>query len=792
MNNNIPTQADEWLSLAKTDGKQKQTFYYITNRDQTIRWIWPTGNKTPKFLTFYAATNLKSHLFIWLCKAIYAFGLQRLFFKQVSLIKGNFKEKLGLCNETDWAMFTGTPGPNRKALIACQCKEGKSLFLKLSVGQNAASLLLREYASLNICKELALDSAYTPEPLEVTANWLKLSALEPGSRSLKLNHIHLNFLKELRRKTKLARPLKDVTFWKQCLSKLRTLDLSSNENIPRAMKRKIQWFLAKVNENQVVELNYAHGDFTPWNCYINKGKVAIYDLELAQNNMPLGFDAFHFVVQKGILVERKSWIRILKEIETDVTPKLFDGDLKKSHNYLALYLANQILYSLELYTKQKVWHEQIHWLLNTWNEALSWILQGYVPERKLVLMDVFDFVQSTPYAALKFKGILPEYVSVDSDVDLCLSKSTAKALHQYLKSHPLVSKMRIARRSFMSTSSLILTNKQRLHIDCIWKLKRKSLVFQDIDALIESATMNVFGVKQPTSVEETTYVNMFYYLNGSTPPKIYQSKSIEQNLNIDVGPQQSNKVQKQLKRNLASRKDNQGMSGFKNMLNYIIDSVKNLLFRPGFTVTFSGVDGVGKSTLIEITKKTINKQLRKPVVVLRHRPSILPILSSWTLGKKEAEIQAGNRLPRQGNNNNMISSLFRFAYYFTDYFFGQFYIYFKYVLRGKVVLYDRYYFDFISDCKRSNILLPQWLTRLGYYFILKPNFNFFLYADAKTILSRKQELDERTIDELTKNYRGLFDDLKKNSARTVYRSYQNLNSIDTLDRIMSEIKLQSL
>ena len=79
----------------------------------------------------------------------------------------------------------------------------------------------------------------------------------------------------------------------------------------------------------------------------------------------------------------------------------------------------------------------------------------------------------------------------------------------------------------------------------------------------------------------------------------------------------------------------------------------------------------------------------------------------------KAEFEAAQKLPRQVSNFGKFSSLLRFAYYFTDYLLGQFYIYLNYTLRGTVVLYDRYYFDFILDSRRSNINNPEILLRVG-------------------------------------------------------------------------------
>ncbi|NJM52801.1 MAG: hypothetical protein HC846_05050, partial [Blastocatellia bacterium] len=82
---------------------------------------------------------------------------------------------------------------------------------------------------------------------------------------------------------------------------------------------------------------------------------------------------------------------------------------------------------------------------------------------------------------------------------------------------------------------------------------------------------------------------------------------------------------------------NKGWQFIKNKIGYYMDTATNLFSSKGMIITFSGVDGAGKSTVIENTRQQIEKVLRKKVVVLRHRPSVLPILSAWKHGKEAAE-----------------------------------------------------------------------------------------------------------------------------------------------------------
>jgi hypothetical protein len=105
-----------------------------------------------------------------------------------------------------------------------------------------------------------------------------------------------------------------------------------------------------------------------------------------------------------------------------------------------------------------------------------------------------------------------------------------------------------------------------------------------------------------------------------------------------------------------------------------------------------------------------------------------------------------------------------------------------------VVLYDRYFFDFISDGKRSNLHLPGWIARLGYRFLLKPELNVFLYASPELVRNRKQELDEGTISQLTRDYLHLFASLGESESEATYLSIENVVLEDTLHTIMTHLQ----
>jgi thymidylate kinase len=580
-------------------------------------------------------------------------------------------------------------------------------------------------------------------------------------------------------------------------TRLEKLSTHQNFAIPQGMLKKLKYLIQSIEDLDVV-VSLAHGDFTPWNMFkTNNQKLFIYDWELASENYPYAFDAFHYIIQKGILIEHKSWKDIEDELYRTVkTFKLKEGFCFRK--YLSLYLIVNTINYLEIFSQQYQWHIQVRWLLDTWNDAISFALKNHVIHRKLLVLDTFDFLFKKEYAGLKLPESSPEELGEYSDIDICMEKPLTSSLAKYLKNHSLVKKV-IFRKTHTYSNILIQTEDNGiLSIDAIHNFKRKSIQFLDTQEVLKTAYTDSTGIKKVSLMNSIRYIGFFYGLNGKTVPAKYTPYEEI----LEISPEEVDNLlypfflegktsRRALIQYLLKQPFNKGQNKWLNVIHYYLDLMKRVMFSKGMMITFSGVDGAGKSTVIELSRKELEKRLRKRVIVLRHRPSILPILSAWTKGKEKAEQDAIQTLPRQGKNKNIISSLCRFTYYYTDYFLGQIIVYLKYILRGDVVLYDRYYFDFINDSVRSNIQLPKWIMKWGYYFLLKPQINFFLYADAQIILNRKKELGQEDIKNLNDQYSSLFKQLDKKSPNH-YLLIENIDLQKTLKTITKEITSRML
>lgn len=191
------------------------------------------------------------------------------------------------------------------------------------------------------------------------------------------------------------------------------------------------------------------------------------------------------------------------------------------------------------------------------------------------------------------------------------------------------------------------------------------------------------------------------------------------------------------------------LSNILSISNNIYLQSSNLLSSQGLSLSFTGPDGVGKTTVINklieflsIHYSTINK--------FHHRPNIIGNLSSVAkkIGFLE-KIDDEYNLPHRGKKNGLLSSFLRLGYYSLDYIFGYWLIVKPKLFKREIVIFDRYYSDIIVDSRRSSIFLsPKLLYLWGKLFIPSINYKLLFIADTKTIFSRKQELNQKSINNI--------------------------------------------
>jgi thymidylate kinase len=797
-------------------GMDRTTWNYINNPDGTPRWLYPSHLRKPRFLAFYNFNYWKARLYKFMVNVAFLLRLGVLASDGRIVIHG----KRALHVESlmpgapvvtgDYAIFAGTAGPNRKAVIA----EGQAgrvrSFLKIALNGCSAKNIDNEFESLSLLQDLGIKEIVVPAVARLDGNTIRVSNIKPAGPRLSrgFESCHWRFL----------RVLFEESFEKENYSRLaisretgeRLRRLASHPRLgERGRSRELFDKLVAIDRHlqatdPIVGTAMSHGDFTPWNVYSKGDTVFAYDWEFCKPAMPVLFDFFHYVIQGKVFAENalapELQTALDNLLEEPVRARFLREQGLDADFYQQLYLLFNGAYYLQIYLDQEVLHKEGYRLFSMWSELLGAWSPAVTkePMRTTFIRSFFEFLGSKNYVALKTAGKSMHNLSRESDLDILLAEPDRASTLDWISHYPGVEKLRYARKSFMTTAQLFFADQSYLSIDILQAFHRKSLEYIPAAAMLDHGG-KVNGVRILPPAYDYLYIYLFYHLNYTGVPSKYsdlfckcdpeRERAILALLNRLTGIKASQlsetfawsaRTRRQVISFLRRSRGNRPLMRLNRWFQYVVDSLSGLFSGRGVMMTFSGVDGAGKSTILGEVRDLLQQKYRRKVVVLRHRPSLLPILSAWRYGKEEAEKKCVASLPRKGNNKSHVSSLVRFGYYYSDYLLGQLFIYGKYILRGYVVLYDRYYFDFIVDGKRSNILLRPSFIRTLYRFVYKPQLNVFLYATPEVILKRKQELTADDITRLTEHYKTLFGRL---GAKDRYLCIENTNKRGTLDEI---------
>lgn len=224
----------------------------------------------------------------------------------------------------------------------------------------------------------------------------------------------------------------------------------------------------------------------------------------------------------------------------------------------------------------------------------------------------------------------------------------------------------------------------------------------------------------------------------------------------------------------------QSMQSISSVLRKIAYQSKRLgrLFqpRPGYVIVVEGTDGSGKSAIINAITPWLNQGFHNSVVYNHLRPHLLPDIAVL-LRKRDADekVEVVSH-PHAGTPSGFVGSLARWLYYMHDYTWGYLIkVWPKIRIRSYVYIFDRYYYDYYIDPRRSSTKLPHWILRVGEFCIPKPDLILCLGGEPEKIYARKPET---SIEEVTRQT----EELKRFAAKR-----KNAVWIDTTQPIENSI-----
>ncbi|HTQ57256.1 MAG TPA: phosphotransferase [Bryobacteraceae bacterium] len=195
-----------------------------------------------------------------------------------------------------FAMLLGTPGKYRKLTVQVMRSSGATLgYIKLGLTKPASERVRHEAAMLEELSALRLripGVLYAGEWQDSHLLFQSPAEGRPGPSDL--SGMHTEFLQKLagmgRTDKSGVRVVEEIgARWSAVTWRCDWRWHELGAAVLSAARRDLQ--------NVTVPCAFWHGDFVPWNTRVDGGRLAVFDWESSEPEMPLGWDAFHFSVQ---------------------------------------------------------------------------------------------------------------------------------------------------------------------------------------------------------------------------------------------------------------------------------------------------------------------------------------------------------------------------------------------------------------------------------------------------------------------------------------------------------------
>lgn len=405
--------------------------------------------------------------------------------------------------------------------------------------------------------------------------------------------------------------------------------------------------------------------------------------------------------------------------------------------------------------------------------------------------------QSAEYAVLRNYAGLPD-VNHSRDIDIIISTKDFQAVRKALVDAIVATGWKIL--TYLHSDRLVTfvcgiqkeNNTELVQWDFFMNTSVFGIVLMDADEFLIRRKFNGFLYHVDIAGE---FLDKYLYNRavGYSYPTKYQSIRLE----VENEDMVKNKLKEVC--GVSSLSECDRLSGKRilvhamwyNVQKFPIGTIKHLIFflytyvcnyicsDTGFSIGFTGPDGAGKTTVINLLIERLSPVFAKAHRYYHFRPGLFRNMGevAYTAGIKKAVDRKYNN-PHRGGETGKLNSLFRLFYYATDYILG-------YLLRVKptiritrLAIFDRYYTDIICDSRRSRIFLNyKFLYWFGRLFIPSLDYNILLTADVDTIFVRKKELSREEISSINKKISYLS---KKAKYKVVYNDLSSNDAVNTI------------
>lgn len=351
-----------------TDG----ALYMALPSFENVRWLVPLKDKHSfrSALQLYIPNTLKGKLYKFSMEHLPLPLLRRCSAKIVRLDYKNGRFFAPHNEACQPAFYVGNEGSDSKATIQMLKNGVPFSYIKFTENPQIAVLFEREAATLN--KVSGIQSAVLPQVLQCSHEngvyFFETSSVcdHRTQPSFELCSQHKEFLLELA----------DYTFVENGAAEWAAQMENNLGSLGSALSWMKTMFLNTATPEFLanVKFDLNHGDFSPWNCVVENGKLAVFDWEYASAPKPAFLDAVHFILKPILLKKTAEVGSLIGEIKkiSDYLREVGCAAMS-SEALLTIYLLDQyILYTLR--SEKKTTQEQEQ--LDLWKKYLMLLSQS--------------------------------------------------------------------------------------------------------------------------------------------------------------------------------------------------------------------------------------------------------------------------------------------------------------------------------------------------------------------------------------------------------------------------------
>lgn len=179
-------------------------------------------------------------------------------------------------------------------------------------------------------------------------------------------------------------------------------------------------------------------------------------------------------------------------------------------------------------------------------------------------------------------------------------------------------------------------------------------------------------------------------------------------------------------------------------LSYWNYRIRKALRPIGIVAAFQGMDGSGKTTIIDALPRMLGNTWPEDCIRYFH---CRPYVFEPSKQEKPGAPRIACPNPHAKKPYGSIKSFAKLCYCIFDYIIGWCGPIHLERAKGHMVIFDRYYYDFYLDKIRYRFNLSDWVIRLMQHFVPKPDITFVLTGEAEPIWARKKEIPLEVVEQ---------------------------------------------